>query len=163
MADLTAFCGQFANLTALVADLTAFSCQFVDLTELGWQNCQHLLANCWPDAFEVPHASRKSHKIEIWACDFLFLGVCLHHYSYGFCMVKTRQRSRCEGTFKKLLVDLLECPAPVVKLDLGIDWPVSSQSNLTEPGWQTCQHVDEILLTSQSLCGRLDSILLSIC
>ena len=49
---------------------------------------------------------------------FLFLGVCVYtHYSFGFCMLKSRQSNRCEGALKKLLVDLLECPAPVVKLD----------------------------------------------
>ena len=52
-------------------------------------------------------------------------------------MVKRCQRSRCVGAIFKLFPDLSNSPAPVVKLHQGIDWPVSCQSNLTRPWWQT--------------------------
>ena len=61
--------------------------------------------------------TEKAIKLKFGSVTFCFGVYVYSHYSYGFCMVKSRQSSRCEGAFKKLLVDLLECPAPVVKLD----------------------------------------------
>ena len=49
-------------------------------------------------------------------------------------MVKGKPRHRSVGVQQQLKLAFSKVPAPVVKLDLGIDWPVSFQSNLTEPG-----------------------------
>ena len=34
--------------------------------------------------------------------------------------------------------NIQKVPPPVVKLDQGVDWPVTCQINLAEPGWQSC-------------------------
>ena len=51
-----------------------------------------------------------------------------------FGMFKDRQTSRSVYANLKLKLEVSKVPAPVVKLDSGIDWPVSSQINLTEAG-----------------------------
>ena len=61
--------------------------------------------------------TEKAIKLKFGSVTFCFWVYVSKHYSYGFGMVRSRQSSRCEGALKKLLVDLLECPAPVVKLD----------------------------------------------
>ena len=49
-------------------------------------------------------------------------------------MVKAKASHRSVGVQQKLKLALSKVPAPVVKLDLGIDWPVTFQVNLTELG-----------------------------
>ena len=49
-------------------------------------------------------------------------------------MIKGMQRSRSVGVNQKLKLKWSKVPAPVVRLDLGIDWPVSFLTNLTEAG-----------------------------
>ena len=56
------------------------------------------------------------------------------HYYGLFCMFKDRQTSRSVYASLKLKLEVSKVPATVVKLDYGIDWPVSSQINLTELG-----------------------------
>ena len=49
-------------------------------------------------------------------------------------MVNGNTSHRSVGGQQTLKVNLSKVPPPMVKLDWGIDWPVSFQSNLTEPG-----------------------------
>ena len=46
------------------------------------------------------------------------------------------KRQVCRWSKAFVVWDMPKVLAPVSKLDLGIDWPVSSQINLAEPGWQ---------------------------
>ena len=52
----------------------------------------------------------------------------------GVCMVKAKASHRSVGVQQKLKLAFSKVPAPVVKLDLGIDWPLTFQVHSTEPG-----------------------------
>ena len=89
--------------------------------------------------FEVPHAlDGDSQEFQSGVCVTLFVLRCMVtrllmvvlycqvHVTKQVCGLPTRQRYwNCQQ----------KAPGPVVKLDLEIDWPVSCQINLTEPGW----------------------------
>ena len=54
-------------------------------------------------------------------------------------MAKGRQRGKSVGGQEHLWFEpCKKVLAPVSKLDLGIDWPVSSLINLERPGWYYC-------------------------
>ena len=77
---------------------------------------------------------KKASKLKFGAVTFGF-EVSVYAHFYGlFCMFKDRQTSRSVYANLKLKLEVSKVPAPVVKLDYGIDWPVSSQINLTELG-----------------------------
>ena len=96
---------------------------------------------------------RKASKLKFGAVTFGFEVSAYAHYYRLFCMFKGRQTSRSVSANLKLKLEVSKVPAPVVKLDYGFEWPVSSQIKLTEVGvpilakfwWQNAFKVPQAL------------------
>ena len=78
----------------------------------------------------------RANILKFWVCEFF----CFEVYVYtiingGFVLSSACDQAGLWATNQTQVLNWPKAPAPVVKLDQEIDWPVSCQINLTEPGW----------------------------